>query len=96
MFACALSGCSNFGTHEVGNEAIRVTSDSSGYIVGNAVAGTPGMASVAGLNILSRTLFAGSLPKQTATDGCGRKVEEVEPGKYEPLPGQEHIKCPGE
>jgi hypothetical protein len=96
FITAALAGCSSFGTPETGNAAIRVTSDSSAYEVGNAAAGMQGMANAAGLNILSRILFAGSLPKQRAVDGCGRKVEEVAPGKYEPLPGQEHIKCRGD
>lgn len=86
-----LSGCAG---NDIGRATTTVTTNSSTYEVANAVSGVKGMVNTAGAGILLRHIFSGRLPEQTAVDGCGRKVAEVEPGKYEPLPGQEHIKCP--
>lgn len=89
--AMLVAGCAGNDIRQTTN---RVTPSSSTYEVANSVSGVKGMVNTAGAGILMRHIFGGRLPEQTAVDGCGRKVVEVEPGKYEPLPGQENIKCP--
>lgn len=86
----SLTGCS---TSRMWDQA---TSDTTSYKAARALDGASGQAKLFGVGVLGPVLFGPSLPKQTAVDGCGRKVEEVEPGKFVVLPGQEHIPCNGD